>query len=341
MYFVDQIKIFVKAGDGGRGCMSFRREKYVPRGGPNGGDGGNGGDVIIRANPQMATLLDLSFHRHCHAKRGAHGQGSDKHGRNAPPLIIEVPLGTVIKEAETSLVIKDLVSAGEQVCVARGGRGGRGNARFATAERRAPTFAEDGLEGEERWLQLDLKVLADVGLVGYPNAGKSTLISRISSACPKVADYPFTTLTPHLGVVKRPDFSSFVVADIPGLIEGAHRGVGLGDRFLRHVERTKLFLHLVDVSCLGDDPVASFENINRELRLFNPELGEKVQLVVASKMDSQEAHKFAALKRYCVDNKLSLFPVSAHSGEGLEPLLQEISRRLERIKNIACSGNFD
>ncbi len=331
MDFVDQLKIFVKAGDGGRGCVSFRREKYVPRGGPNGGDGGNGGDVILRVDPQLATLLDLSFQRQYRAKRGAHGQGSDKHGRNADTLVIPVPPGTIVRELDTGRVLKDLVAPGQSLLVAKGGRGGRGNARFASSQQRAPRFAEEGKEGEEYWLQLELKLLADVGLIGCPNAGKSTLISRISAAHPKVAAYPFTTLVPHLGVVKLPDFRSFVVADIPGLIVGAHQGAGLGDRFLQHVERTRLFLHLVDVSPLGGDPVAELENINQELLLFNPDLAIRPQLVVATKIDSLQAEKLEALKQFCAAEGLPLFPISAHSGEGVTTLLQQVSQRLGHL----------
>lgn len=328
MDFVDQVTIHVKAGDGGRGCVSFRREKYVPRGGPNGGDGGNGGDVIIQAHSQLTTLLDLKYQKRYQAKRGEHGKGSDKHGRNAPDLIIKVPLGSVVRETETGRVLKDLIEPDDSIIVAKGGRGGRGNARFLTAQQRAPHFAEDGEEGEECWLQLDLKLLADVGLVGYPNAGKSTLISRISSAHPKVADYPFTTLTPNLGVVRLPDYRSFVVADIPGLIEGAHQGVGLGDRFLRHIERTKLLLHLVDVSVAADDPVINLRNINRELESFNPLLMEKSQIVVATKIDSLEKDKLSALQSFCEEIALPLIPISSHTGEGINVLLQKVSYEL-------------
>ncbi len=331
MDFVDQIKIFVKAGDGGRGCVSFRREKYVPHGGPNGGDGGNGGDVIFRVDPQLATLLDLSFQKQCRAKRGGHGGSSDKHGRNAEHLIISVPPGTIVREVDTGRALKDLLSSGQTLLAAKGGQGGRGNARFATSRQRTPRFAEEGKEGEEYWLQLELKLLADVGLIGCPNAGKSTLISRISAAHPKVAAYPFTTLVPHLGVVKLPDFRSFVVADIPGLIAGAHQGTGLGDRFLRHVERTRLFLHLVDVSCLGGDPAADLEDINRELVLFNPDLATRPQLIVATKIDSLEAEKLEDLKQFCATKDLPLFPISAHSGEGLTTLLQQVSQRLGQL----------
>lgn len=332
MDFIDQVKIFVKAGDGGRGCLSFRREKFVPRGGPNGGDGGNGGSVVIIADPRMTTLLDLKYQKHYQGKRGEHGLGSNMHGANSPDLIISVPLGTIIKELDTGRVIKDLLEPGDSVVVAKGGRGGRGNARFVSSTNRAPRIAEDGEEGEEHWLELDLKLIADVALVGYPNAGKSTFISRISAAHPKVADYPFTTLVPHLGVVKLPDFTSFVVADIPGLIEGAHRGIGLGDRFLRHVERTKLLLHLIDISFMGGDTKEAFEAINRELLLFNSNLAEKPQIVVATKMDSRDEEKFDALKQVCQKQNLPLFPVSSHTGEGIDSLLLFIGKKLQEIK---------
>jgi GTP-binding protein len=256
MKFVDYVKIHVKAGDGGRGCVSFRREKYVPRGGPDGGDGGRGGHIILKATKELNTLLDLKYQREYKAERGEHGKGSNKHGRNGEDKIIFVPVGTLVKEAETETVIADLDYDGKEVIVAKGGRGGLGNSHFATATRQAPKFAQPGEKGAEKQLILELKLLADVGFIGLPNAGKSTLISLISSAKPKIADYPFTTLVPNLGVVKLEDFRSFVVADIPGLIKGAHRGAGLGFQFLRHVERTSILLHLVDVSdILTTDPV--------------------------------------------------------------------------------------
>ena len=248
MQFVDYVKIHVKAGDGGRGCVSFRREKYVPRGGPDGGDGGRGGHIIFRATDALNTLLDQTYHREYRAQRGQHGMGKKMHGKNGEDLIIPVPVGTILKDAETKDILIDLDRKGLQVVIAKGGRGGLGNSHFATSTRQAPRYAQPGEEGEEKWLILELKLLADVGLIGLPNAGKSTLLSVISSARPKIADYPFTTLTPVLGVVKLEDYRSFVVADIPGLIEGAHRGVGLGFQFLRHVERTSILLHLVDIS---------------------------------------------------------------------------------------------
>ncbi len=272
MHFVDEVKIYVKAGDGGRGCVSFRREKCVPKGGPDGGDGGRGGDIILKVDDRLHTLLDLRYQRHYKAKRGEHGRGSGQHGKDAPDLIIRVPAGTIIKEQEGGF-IADLTKDGQQIIIAKAGRGGRGNARFASSTNQAPRYAQPGTTGEERWLALNLKLLADVGLLGFPNAGKSTLISRISQARPKVADYPFTTLTPNLGVVKSGDYKSFVVADIPGLLPGAHQGVGLGDRFLKHIERTKILVHLIDISQGAErDPVIEYKTINNELAQFSPKL---------------------------------------------------------------------
>lgn len=333
MNFVDQIKIYVRAGDGGNGCVSFRREKYVPRGGPDGGDGGNGGDVILQTDGRLHTLLDLRYHRHNRAKRGDHGRGSGQHGKGAPALIIRVPCGTIVKD-EAGRLIKDMVEASEQLVVARAGRGGRGNARFASSTNRAPKVAEEGESGEEAWLQLELKLLADVGLIGFPNAGKSTLISRISSAHPKVAAYPFTTLTPNLGVVKTGDYRSFVVADIPGLVPGAHQGTGLGDQFLKHVERTRLLVHLIDVSQgIDRDPVNDLEVINNELEQFNAELAQKPQLVVASKLDAVAPERLEILSRYCKAEGLRLIQISSITGEGLDLLKQGIQKELDRVRS--------
>jgi GTP-binding protein len=329
MDFVDQVRIYVRAGDGGNGCLSFRREKYVPRGGPDGGDGGKGGDVVIRVDGRLHTLLDLRYQKHYRAKRGEHGRGKEQHGKNAPPLIISVPRGTILRDME-GRVIRDMLEAAEQVVVARGGRGGRGNASFATSTNRAPRTAEPGEPGEEMWLQLELKLLADVGLIGFPNAGKSTLISRISSAHPKVAAYPFTTLTPHLGVVRSGDYKSFVVADIPGLLPGAHQGTGLGDRFLKHIERTRLLVHLIDISQgISRDPIEEYKVISDELRQFSRELADKPRLVVASKLDAAEASRLERLKRFCQREGLHFVPVSAVTGEGLTELVQEVQRELD------------
>jgi len=306
MQFVDYVKIYVKAGDGGRGCVSFRREKYVPRGGPDGGDGGKGGDVIIKASSDLHTLLDYRYKKIYKAERGEHGKGSNMTGRDGEDLIIKVPVGTVIKNMETNKIIADLDEEGKSIVIAKGGRGGLGNTHFATSTNQAPRYAQPGQKGEELWIILELKLLADVGLIGLPNAGKSTLISVISSAKPKIADYPFTTLTPVLGVVKYGDHQSFVVADIPGLIEGAHRGTGLGHQFLRHVERTSMLLHLVDVSDFIDsDPVENFEKIQKELELYNPSLIKKPLAVAGTKIDlAHKANRLNKLREYCEKRRL-------------------------------------
>lgn len=331
MKFIDYVKIHVKAGDGGRGCVSFRREKYVPRGGPNGGDGGKGGSVIIRAVNELNTLLDFRYQREYNAERGEHGKGSNKHGRDGEDRIIPVPAGTLIKNAETEEIIADLDHHDAKVIVAKGGRGGLGNSHFATSTRQAPKFAQPGEEGVEKQLILELKLLADVGLIGLPNAGKSTLISVISSAKPKIADYPFTTLVPNLGVVKMEDFRSFVVADIPGIIEGAHRGAGLGFQFLRHVERTSILLHLVDISdMLTTDPVDDFERINKELVLYSPELLNKPMAVAGTKLDiAHDRIRLNKLKEYCKDKRLDFFPISSATGEGIKELVMYLAKKVE------------
>ena len=331
--FVDHVKIYVKAGDGGRGCVSFRREWGIPRGGPDGGDGGKGGDIRIRADARLNTLLDQVYHSEYRARHGEHGRGKNQNGRNSPDVVIRVPVGTVVRDAETQELLVDLVRDGQEAVVARGGRGGRGNAAFATATRQAPRFAQPGEPGEERWLLLELKLLADVGLIGLPNAGKSTLLASISAARPKIAAYPFTTLTPNLGVVQYRDAESFVVADIPGLIEGAHRGVGLGDRFLRHVERTCLLVHLVDVSPLGpEDPVAAMRMINRELAQYHKALTEKPQVVVATKGDAQVPARREALARHCREQGIPFFALSAVTREGLEPFLAYLAGRVRQLR---------
>ena len=327
MRFVDYVKIYAKAGDGGKGCISFRREKYVPRGGPDGGDGGRGGDIIVSATSELNTLLDLRYQREYKARRGEHGKGSNKDGRRGEDRIIHVPIGTLIKDAESGVVIADLGYESAAVIAAKGGRGGLGNTHFAGPTRQAPKFAQPGEKGEERWLILELKLLADVGLIGLPNAGKSTLISVISSTRPKIADYPFTTLTPTLGVVKIEDFKSFVVADIPGLIEGAHRGIGLGFQFLRHVERTSILLHLVDISDISaTDPVEDFEKINRELTLYNPELSKKPMAVAGTKIDmAHDKKRLSRLRDYCKDKRLDFFPICAVTGEKIEGLVKYLA----------------
>jgi GTP-binding protein len=330
MQFVDYVKIYVKAGDGGKGCVSFRREKYIPRGGPDGGDGGRGGHVICRATAGLNTLLDLRYQREYRAEKGQHGMGKKMHGKNGKDLIIYVPVGTVIKNADTEDILIDLDRQGMETIIARGGKGGLGNAHFATPTRQAPRFAQPGEKGETRHLILELKLLADVGLIGLPNAGKSTLLSVISSARPKIADYPFTTLTPTLGVVKLKNFRSFVVADIPGLIEGAHKGVGLGFQFLRHVERTSMLLHLVDISDMGEgDPVEDFEKINKELGLYSPELIVKPQAAVGTKLDIAIGKKrLERLAHYCKMRTIDFFPVSAITGKGIKKLLSYLSLKV-------------
>jgi GTP-binding protein len=334
MQFVDYVKIHVKAGDGGRGCVSFRREKYVPRGGPNGGDGGRGGDVIFKATNTLNTLLDQKYQRHYKAERGMHGKGKDMHGGDGEDLIVTVPVGTIIRDAQTGEVIADLNENGKQAFVAGGGRGGLGNAHFATPTRQAPRFAQSGEKGEEKWLILELKLLADVGLIGLPNAGKSTLLSVISSARPKIADYPFTTLIPVLGVVKLEDYRSFVVADIPGLIEGAHKGAGLGFQFLRHIERTSMLLHLIDIAddTVGD-PIESFKKINRELELYSKELIKKPQAVIGTKLDSAgKRWRLDRIEQYCNNKNMEFFAVSSVTGTGIKKLLSFLSRKLLTIK---------
>ncbi len=326
MQFIDETTIYVKAGDGGNGCVAFRREKFVPRGGPAGGDGGRGGHVILLADPTVRTLVDLHLQRTYKAQNGQNGQGSKKHGADGKDLIIRVPIGTTVYDAETGKLLADLVKPGQKVIVARGGRGGRGNAAFTTPTRQTPVFAELGEPGEERNLRLELKLLADVGIIGYPNVGKSTLISKISAARPKIADYPFTTLVPNLGTVKVGNFS-FIVADLPGLIEGAHKGVGLGHQFLRHAERTALLLHMIDIAAVeGRDPIRDFEVINNELRLYNPELAKKPQIVVANKIDLPNADR--NLERclpYWREKGFEAFAISALTGEGLEPLVYRVA----------------
>jgi len=333
MKFVDEVKAHVKAGDGGNGCVSFRRERFIPKGGPNGGNGGKGGDVILEADAQLSTLLDLSYPQQFRASKGSHGKGKDQTGRNGEDFIIRVPLGTVVRDDETGEVVQDLIMEGQRYVAAQGGRGGRGNARFATSTRRAPRIAEKGEEGQEGWLRLELKLLADVGLVGYPNVGKSTLLAKISSAKPKIADYPFTTLSPNLGVVARADHEPFLVADIPGLIEGASQGVGLGLRFLRHIERTHLLVHLLDVSeRRPQDPLEDFHALNSELRAYQPALLQKKQIVVLNKIDlpggrEKASHVIEPLREL----GYRLYLISANTGEGLDELVEAISEILKSM----------
>src|SRR2546425_489106 len=341
--FVDEVDIHVAAGDGGRGCLAFRREKFVPRGGPSGGDGGHGGSVFIVASPHTNTLITFRFHPEFTAKRGDHGQGSNRTGHTGADLELAVPIGTLVYEKtgdprEPSRLLADLTEDGQRVLVAQGGRGGLGNARFASSTNRAPRKVQPGEAGEVKDLRLELKLLADVGLVGFPNAGKSTLISRVSAARPKIADYPFTTLTPNLGVVRLSDDRSFVVADVPGLIEGAHRGQGLGHQFLRHLERTKVLVHLVDVTSeTGRDPVEDLDIVRRELTLFQPALAAKPQIVAANKMDAvDDQSPVTALARRASELKLPFFRVSAASGAGLAELLEAMWHRLAAARQSAA-----
>jgi GTP-binding protein len=331
--FVDEAKIRVKAGDGGNGCMAFRREKFVPRGGPSGGDGGRGGDVIMESSERHNTLVHFRFNPEYKAERGRHGEGSNRTGREGESIVLKVPVGTMVYDELSGDLVHDFSHPDERVVIARGGRGGRGNARFATSTHQAPREHEEGRPGEERDLRLELKLLADVGLVGYPNAGKSTLISRISAARPKIADYPFTTLQPNLGVVavgEPPDEVSFVVADIPGLIEGASAGAGLGTQFLKHIERTRFLVHLIDVSDASarPDPVQDYEVITRELASFGAGLDTKPTIVVASKIDVANKEKLAKLKRYCKRKKLELYAISAVTGEGIEGVKWAMAKRV-------------
>lgn len=326
--FVDEAEIWVKAGDGGRGCVSFRREKFVPRGGPDGGDGGKGGDVVLEADPHLRTLLDFKYKRYYAAADGGHGRGKKQHGRDGSDLILKVPVGTIVRDAERGELIADLSQPGERVVVAKGGRGGRGNARFATPTRQAPRFAEEGEPGQQRRLRLELKLLADVGLVGYPNAGKSTLLRKISAARPKVAPYPFTTLVPYLGVVDVGG-KPFVVADIPGLIEGAHRGAGLGSRFLKHIERTKVLVELIDISS-GTDPLDLYRGLRKELGLYSQGLLKKPEIVALNKVDLPEVReRLEKVRKTFSSMGLPFFTISALTGEGVDELVLEMAKRLE------------
>jgi GTP-binding protein len=341
--FIDRARIKVCAGDGGDGCVAFRREKFVPRGGPSGGDGGKGGDVYLECSERVNTLLHFRYQRIVKADRGRHGEGAQRHGKDGRDVTVLVPPGTQVFQEPEHVLLKDFAVPGERLCIAVGGKGGRGNARFATSTQRAPRRAESGRPGEVVELELNLKLIADVGLIGLPNVGKSTLISRISSAKPKIADYPFTTLTPHLGVVALDDFRTFVVADIPGLIEGAHEGHGLGDAFLKHVERTKILVHLVDVSRPERDPVADYRTIMHELTLFNEALASRPQVVVASKVDAvAEPRALMRLRLMCARRKTPFRAVSSVTGQGIAELIRLLgtllvpdSGRIVRVENEA------
>jgi len=338
--FVDEIDVFVKGGDGGAGCISFRREKFVPRGGPDGGDGGDGGSVLLEADPAITTLLDFHYQRHYTAERGQHGKGSNKHGASGEHTVLRVPLGTVVSDRDTGERLGDLTTPGERVLVARGARGGRGNARFVSSTNRAPRRADLGRAGAERWMHLELKLLADVGVVGFPNAGKSTLVSRLSAAKPKIADYPFTTLQPTLGIVRVDDHRSFVIADLPGLIEGAAEGKGLGHRFLRHTERTRVLVHLVDLDPSGGrDPVEDWRVIQGELAAYSKDLAAHPQIVGGSKAElpGTEARR-GQLEGFCAAQGLPFHAISSVTGLGLDGLVRDIAAILANHSWAPAAG---
>jgi GTP-binding protein len=335
MKFIDQVKVYAKAGDGGRGCVSFRREKFIPKGGPNGGDGGRGAHIIFKAKHNINTLLDMRYQQQYRAEKGQHGMGRDRYGRDGKDLVIPVPMGTLIKNHDTGEVMFDLTEDEQEFIAAKGGRGGQGNTHFKGPSRQTPRYAQPGEPGEELTLTLELKLLADVGLIGLPNAGKSTLIASVSSAKPKIADYPFTTLIPNLGVVKYKEFSSFVIADIPGLIEGASQGTGLGFQFLRHVERTTILLHLVDISEMAEgDPVDNLEKINNELKLFSADIMDKQMVVAGTKLDIKgDGERLDRLADYCKDKNYDFFPICSVTGTGVNDLVQYVAIKVEEYKN--------
>jgi GTP-binding protein len=327
--FIDEAMITVQSGDGGKGCVSFRREKFIPRGGPDGGDGGKGGDIILSTTSRKRTLYHFKYQKHFKAENGSHGQGKQKTGKNGRNLTIELPPGTLVIDADTGHLIKDLVETGETFVILKGGRGGQGNTKFKTSTHRTPRFAQPGEPGETRTLKLELKLLADVGIIGLPNAGKSTLISAISSARPKIANYPFTTLAPSLGVVQTGWSEPFVVADIPGLIKGAHQGIGLGIKFLRHIERTRILVHLIDASSIDpDDPLDQYHTINQELAMYDEKLAKKPQIVVLNKLDLSGVRKSADIFQSAVKDKEVVF-ISALTGQGLEQLKSQIVQLLD------------
>lgn len=334
MKFIDEARIHVKAGDGGRGCVSFRREKYVPKGGPDGGNAGKGGSVYFLADGRLTSLLDFKYKREFEAERGQHGMGSLCSGKDGEDLRIHLPVGTVIKDLNTGEVLADLTEDGQEYLCCKGGRGGKGNAHFATSTHQTPRFAQPGEPGEERSIQFELKLLADVGIIGFPNAGKSTLISHISAAKPKIADYPFTTLVPNLGVVQYGDFGGFVIADIPGLIEGAHEGKGLGIKFLKHIERTRLFIHVLDLSPVTErDPKEDFEIVNRELQSFNEDLAKRPQVVALNKIDITEANEnLPGLLKFFEGLGIKVFPISAATGKGLGDLINYVGKEIDEMK---------
>ena len=333
--FIDEAKIYVKGGDGGNGVVAFRREKYVALGGPYGGNGGHGASVIFVTDEGLRTLIDFRYQRHYKAERGEHGSGKNMHGKNAENLVVRIPVGTIIRDADTNQVIGDLTKPGERLVVAKGGRGGRGNSAFATQKNPAPAHAEKGEPGQEGWFVLELKLLADVGIIGFPNVGKSTLISRVSAAKPKIANYHFTTITPNLGLVRTPDGRSFVMADIPGLIEGAHEGQGLGHDFLRHTERTKLLVHVLDIAGSEDrDPLEDLKVINSELEKYNPKLAGRQQVIAANKMDIEGSQENLQRLRDELPEESEVFPISAVTGEGVEPLIYKVADLLDQIEDV-------
>ncbi|CAM2950698.1 GTPase ObgE [Mammaliicoccus fleurettii] len=337
--FVDQVKISLKAGDGGNGNTAYRREKYVPFGGPAGGDGGRGASVVFQVDEGLRTLMDFRYQRHFKAKKGENGQSSNMHGKNAEDLVLKVPPGTIIKDVETEQTLADLVEHGQSAVIAKGGRGGRGNSRFATPKNPAPDFSENGEPGEEIEVTLELKLLADVGLVGFPSVGKSTLLSIVSKAKPKIGAYHFTTIQPNLGVVVTPDQRSFVMADLPGLIEGASEGVGLGHQFLRHVERTKVIVHVIDMSGLeGRDPYEDYTIINQELKAYAQRLEERPQIIVANKMDIPEAHDQLEQFKNKLNQPVKIIPISSYTRENIDQLLYEIANTLDKVKDVDFSA---
>ena len=327
MAFIDQAKFFVKAGDGGKGCVSFRREKFVPRGGPDGGDGGRGGSVIIESSNRLQSLIDFRFKSHFKAERGVHGKGKDMHGRKGKDCILTVPVGSIIKDSETGEVLVDFNEDGERYVAAHGGKGGLGNPHFSSGTNRTPRIATSGIEGEEQWLRIELKLIADIGLVGLPNAGKSTLLSKLSAANPKVAAYPFTTLEPQLGVLHLKYRKSCIIADIPGLIEGAHEGVGLGFKFLRHIERTRILLHVLDAS--SEQVLDDFEVVAKELAAYNDELANRTTLVILNKADIANEEELGSLRQQLQEKGLDSLVVSGLTGEGIEKLKERIEEMLD------------
>lgn len=331
MAFVDQAKFHVKAGDGGNGCISFRREKYVPRGGPNGGDGGRGGNVIMECSTRLHSLIDFRYRSHFKADRGVHGKGKDMHGRKGKDCYIAVPVGSIIKDGDTGEVLADLRQEGDQYIAARGGKGGLGNPHFASGTNRTPRVATKGEEGEENWLNIELKLIADIGLVGLPNAGKSTLLSQLSAANPKVASYPFTTLEPQLGVLHFPHVESCIIADIPGLIKGAHEGVGLGFTFLRHIERTRILLHILDAS--SEHPLDDFQVVENELKAYKEELLERTTLIILNKVDIAEADELKILQKELLQKGFQVVSISGLTGQGIEELKDIIGDLIDVLNN--------